>query len=189
VIGFPILGQSLAIELSNTLFARNGAEVDGLSTTDGVQEWIEALGERLHDPPRPTEPLRRALVGLRSDIRSILSATVGGVAPPRSAVRAVSASSEQAPVWLELTWQGGAATATTRRQGPPGQGLCAQIADSLTLLVTGDDAPRLRACPAPGCLGFFLQDHGRREFCSTSCATRARVARHYQRHHRQATGR
>ncbi len=187
MIGFPILGQPLAIELANTVFARNGTEVDGLSAVDGLKEWLDALGDRIPDPPRPTEALRHELIALRSDAREILRATLSHTAPPRSALRAMTGSSRKAPAWLELTWQRSGATAATRRDGTPAAGLCAEIADGLTLLVTGSDASRLRACPAPGCIGFFVQDHGRREFCSTACATRARVARHYQRHHRPAT--
>ena len=44
-----------------------------------------------------------------------------------------------------------------------------------------------RATHAPGCVLYFVQDHPRREWCSTACGNRARVARHYDRHHRQAT--
>ncbi|MFJ9951114.1 CGNR zinc finger domain-containing protein [Kitasatospora sp. NPDC091207] len=40
----------------------------------------------------------------------------------------------------------------------------------------------MRACPAPGCILFFLQQHARRAWCSTACGTRVRVARHSRRH-------
>jgi predicted RNA-binding Zn ribbon-like protein len=48
-------------------------------------------------------------------------------------------------------------------------------------LVAGDETP-LRACYAPGCVLYFVQDHPRREWCSTACGNRVRAARHYRRH-------
>ncbi|WP_225853148.1 CGNR zinc finger domain-containing protein [Micromonospora sp. AMSO1212t] len=45
-----------------------------------------------------------------------------------------------------------------------------------------DGRERLRACPAPRCVRYFLQEHARQQWCKPSCGNRARVARHYQRH-------
>jgi len=55
--------------------------------------------------------------------------------------------------------------------------VAAQIVDLLT------EPGRLRACQAPGCVLYFVRDHPRREWCSTTYGNRARAARHYRRHH------
>ena len=57
-----------------------------------------------------------------------------------------------------------------------------EIAEAAVLLFTSPDAGRLRACPGPGCVLYFVRAHPRREWCSAVCGNRARVARHYQRH-------
>jgi predicted RNA-binding Zn ribbon-like protein len=46
----------------------------------------------------------------------------------------------------------------------------------------------LGACEAPGCVRYFVRDHPRRGWCSAACGNRARVARHYRRHHSSAGG-
>jgi predicted RNA-binding Zn ribbon-like protein len=48
-------------------------------------------------------------------------------------------------------------------------------------LLGGEDAARLRACYAPGCVLYFIKTHPRREWCSVACGNRVRAARHYQR--------
>lgn len=49
--------------------------------------------------------------------------------------------------------------------------------------LTGPLAARLRSCQAPRCVRYFVQEHGRQQWCKTSCGNRARAARFAQRHH------
>jgi predicted RNA-binding Zn ribbon-like protein len=56
------------------------------------------------------------------------------------------------------------------------------LALAVTGFLTGPLAPRLRSCQAPRCVRYFVQDHGRQQWCKASCGNRARVARHAQRH-------
>ena len=39
-----------------------------------------------------------------------------------------------------------------------------------------------------GLIRFFVRDHPRKRWCSAACGNRARVARHYRRHHSSAEG-
>jgi predicted RNA-binding Zn ribbon-like protein len=64
-----------------------------------------------------------------------------------------------------------------------------RIAEQGVELFTGPRRASLRACHAPGCVLYFVRDHPRREWCSAGCGNRARVARHYQRHHAPPTPR
>ncbi|MER6023978.1 CGNR zinc finger domain-containing protein [Streptomyces anulatus] len=48
-------------------------------------------------------------------------------------------------------------------------------------LFAGEGAERLRACPAPGCILYFVRTHARREWCTVGCGNRVRVARHSRR--------
>ncbi|WP_203432790.1 CGNR zinc finger domain-containing protein [Jiangella asiatica] len=43
--------------------------------------------------------------------------------------------------------------------------------------LTGPAAPKLRSCQAPRCVRYFIQAHGRQEWCKESCGNRARAAR------------
>ena len=63
----------------------------------------------------------------------------------------------------------------TAAQGP------ALVEGALALAVveflTGPLAARLRSCQAPRCVRYFVQQHGRQQWCKASCGNRARVAR------------
>jgi predicted RNA-binding Zn ribbon-like protein len=67
-----------------------------------------------------------------------------------------------------------AATGQTLVEGT----LALAVADFLT----GPLAPRLRSCQAPRCVRYFVQDHGRQQWCKASCGNRARAARFAERH-------
>jgi predicted RNA-binding Zn ribbon-like protein len=67
-------------------------------------------------------------------------------------------------------------------EADPTTRLLAEFARSAIDLLTGDDRKRLRACPAPRCVKYFVQDHPRQAWCKPSCGNRARVSRYYQRH-------
>jgi predicted RNA-binding Zn ribbon-like protein len=65
----------------------------------------------------------------------------------------------------------------------PGATAVALLAAHAVDLFTGEQPASLRACHAPGCVLYFVKQHPRREWCSAGCGNRARVARHYRRHH------
>ncbi|MFF4789736.1 CGNR zinc finger domain-containing protein [Streptomyces sp. NPDC001276] len=59
--------------------------------------------------------------------------------------------------------------------------LVATLARAAIDFLSGPQRERLRACPAPRCVRYFVQGHGRQEWCKPSCGNRARAARHYRR--------
>ncbi|MGO4751944.1 CGNR zinc finger domain-containing protein, partial [Streptomyces sp. 2MCAF27] len=71
---------------------------------------------------------------------------------------------------------------------PPGSTeadrLVAALARDAIGFLAGPERERLRACPAPRCVRYFVKDHPRQEWCKPSCGNRARVARHHHRRHR-----
>lgn len=52
------------------------------------------------------------------------------------------------------------------------------IAAAVIDFLTGPSAGRLRSCQAPRCVRYFVQEHGKQQWCKPSCGNRARVARH-----------
>ena len=182
-IEFPVMGQALPIELSNTLWVHAGRVIDALSTVGGTSRWVATIAPRLPEsPPDVDEDLRAGLIALRQSVRAVLAATVTAQPLPPEALSRLSAASRAAPAWWEIAWESDRPVARRHRRGSPSRGILATLADDTISLVAGRATFPLRSCPGPGCIGFFLQDKARRRFCSPTCATRGRVAQHYQRH-------
>ena len=77
----------------------------------------------------------------------------------------------------------------TGPEAPWGQWFGASSAFALAILLVDSDGPPVRRCAAEGCTRPFLPTGGgkTRRFCSSRCATRARVAEH-RRSRRPASG-
>jgi predicted RNA-binding Zn ribbon-like protein len=174
-IWFPVERQALSLDFGNTTYVRHGVHTDGLAEPGGIADWTHAVGVEL-----VSAAAAPGLIELRDAIRRVFRATVDDAAPPTAARKVVNEAAKAAPGWLELDRNG--TTARTRHGADPTTNLRAQLATDAIAVVTGPNRALLRACPAKDCRGFFLQNHPRRDFCSPSCATRTRVARHYHRH-------
>ncbi|MFF5205934.1 CGNR zinc finger domain-containing protein [Streptosporangium sp. NPDC000396] len=61
--------------------------------------------------------------------------------------------------------------------------LTSALARTAMDFLASDDRLRLRACQAPRCVHYFVKDDPRQSWCKPSGGNRARVARHYRRHH------
>ncbi|MET7418686.1 CGNR zinc finger domain-containing protein [Dactylosporangium sp. NPDC005555] len=108
------------------------------------------------------------------------------------AVAVVNRACARAPSWSELHWPDPGDSddeprAATRTAHSPALAAIAAIAEEAVALFAGPDRLLLRACHAPGCVLYFIRNHPRRAWCSDGCGNRARVARHYRRHHGGST--
>ncbi|MFF5231810.1 CGNR zinc finger domain-containing protein [Dactylosporangium sp. NPDC000521] len=161
--------------------ARPAAEAQG-GTEVGIAGW-ETVAE-LRDLRDALRVLAAAATG---DDREAAASHPGDLA---AAVTVVNRACARAPSWSELHWPdpgGGEGAAgpwrTARTAHAPALAAVAAIAEEAVALFAGPDRALLRACRAPGCVLYFIRNHPRREWCSDGCGNRARVARHYQRHH------
>jgi predicted RNA-binding Zn ribbon-like protein len=175
---------------------------------------VEGFTADLADPARPACPAHPAAVlaerqtlaevlAVRAALRALLARAVSPappspadahrLIPAERAVARLNAVAERQPVAPRLEWP--AADQPRARWQPatslaaPGEtaaALAAALARAAIGFLTGADLHRLRACTAPRCVRYFLQGHGRQEFCKPSCSNRARAARHYQRHRADA---
>jgi predicted RNA-binding Zn ribbon-like protein len=102
----------------------------------------------------------------------------------RQAIDALNHTCAAAPSWSTLDWP---PAASPRRQlvsaHDPARAVLSHIAELGARLFGSELRTELRPCYAPGCVLYFLRDHPRRQWCSAGCGNRARVARHYARHH------
>ena len=213
----PLLGEPLPVELMNTVWADRDGGHDALADPAEAVAWLRAVAPRIEITPGDiSPPAGGAEAGtLISDLRNLrdalrhLAAEVtddprpagrSGPGPGTSrhgarrhearaaAVSTVNRAAAAAPAWTELSWpDDGPATRQVRRRGPAGRALLAAIASEAAELFAGPGQPQLRACLGPGCVLYFVQQHPRREWCSAGCGNRARVARHYRRHHGRRT--
>jgi predicted RNA-binding Zn ribbon-like protein len=196
----PLLGEPLAVELMNTIWADRDGVHDALDTAAGLSGWLSAVAspEVCADPvtsalpPALSPSVRTDFTALRDALRVLAAASTQDTRPGAShasrdlqqAVATVNRSCAAAPSWSQLSWPG---AGRPRRQSVtargPAESALSRIAELAAELFGSGQAAELRACHGPGCVLYFLRDHPRREWCSAGCGNRARVARHYARHH------
>ena len=178
--------EPLPVRLMNTIWADRHGIHDALTTRDHLSEWfrmvglgtepIAAGGADLNTARGLRDALRRLAVLLTEDSRPAATVTddLG------AAVRQVNSVASAAP-GHRLRLGDGVLVRDTAPSGRSARAALAAVATEAIDLLTGPDAQLLRACYAPGCVIYFVKDHPRREWCSTTCGNRARAARHYAR--------
>jgi predicted RNA-binding Zn ribbon-like protein len=193
-----LLGEPLAVELMNTVGVDRDGVHDALDSDAGATAWLRAVADRIGaeagtGPGRldadAVRPVAGALRELRDALRRLAAEATEDPRPPATAPEltrpeAIAALNALATTWPELVWPADGHPARAYRARGTSAGLAVElIAHQGVELFTGSGRDRLRPCLAPNCLLFFVKDHARREWCSPECGNRARVARHYQRHH------
>jgi predicted RNA-binding Zn ribbon-like protein len=194
----PVRGEPLPIELMNTRYADRGDLRDALGDADALTAWLGTIAGRAEiadltgaglvaDDAALGEfrALRDALRGLAAQVTGDQRpVTALATADVTKAAGVVSRASALAPSWRVLEWRTGHEPGVhTRTDGPATIAVLSRIADEAAALFGSAGRAELRACQAPGCVLYFVRDHPRREWCSAGCGNRARVARHYDRHH------
>jgi predicted RNA-binding Zn ribbon-like protein len=195
----PVRGEPLSVELMNTIWADRDGVHDALATAREANAWLAAVRDRLPEVRSAHGPARRTVTAsdtahlrrLRDAIRRIAAETTDDPREPDApgaattsaigeAVTVVNAAAGALPPRLLRLDRG--VVGADRRSSSAADALLAGFATDAVDLLAGDhDAGALRACLAPGCVLYFVQDHPRREWCSPACGNRARVARHYER--------
>jgi predicted RNA-binding Zn ribbon-like protein len=197
-----MLGEPLPVELMNTIWADRDGVHDSLADPEEAIAWLSAVASRIDvtfeddltlasDDDRAR--LARSLQRLRDSLRRLAAEATSDDRPAassptqdtRSAAAELNRAAAAAPRWSVIELLDGAVPrrATRSAKSAP-EAAISQIADAAIALLTGPERESLRACHAPGCVLYFVKQHPRREWCSSACGNRARVARHYQRHFR-----
>ncbi|MFE4603130.1 CGNR zinc finger domain-containing protein [Kitasatospora indigofera] len=191
--GMPLTGEPLALELVNTTFVLGGVRgvlVDALRTPEDLGGWLAARAPLFGEPLRPA--LARATVTgaqvarfreLRQALRDLAAALVAGERPADAPVALLNSSARLAVSWPEFEPGSGGPARTVTRWSEPDPLLVAlgEVAAAGVALLAGEESGQVRACPAPGCILYFVKSHGRREWCTVGCGNRVRVARHSRR--------
>lgn len=195
-MSLPLSGEPLPLDLINTTFIEGGlrgTRVDALRDPQDLDCWLADRAARFAGDlagrlaaggsgPAELELFRH----LRAVLRACVTDVTAGRTPADPVLAEINRIARQAVGWEELV--PGEPVALLRRR--PGtdcwQAAAGELAAEAIRLVTGPDRARLQACPAPGCILFFLRQHPRREWCTGTCGNRVRVARHSRRHRADA---
>lgn len=176
--------RHLALDLAGTLVHDGAGVADTLTDLPALARWLDG---RLPGVPADEATLA-GLRDLRRPVRALLALAVTG--PPSTAdapgslpdvdeaVAAINTAAARVPVIPALVW----GEEPVVQMSTTDTDALAAVARSLLDFLSGPDRARLRACPAPRCVRYFLKGHNRQNFCKTSCGNRARVARHYEKH-------
>jgi predicted RNA-binding Zn ribbon-like protein len=172
----------------NTIWADRQGIHDDLQEPADLADWLHAIGALDHTSPITAQEfgqgtalrdsLRRLAALCADDTREAATSAIEDIAQAVAAVNQVAGG--QSSPQIELT--GNALRLSTTPTGPAATAALADVAVEAIALFTDEASKPVRACFAPGCVLYFVQDHPRREWCSTACGNRARAARHYQRH-------
>lgn len=185
-IGDVLPDEPRAVRLLNTVWAGRDGPHDDLATTAQSDAWLRRAGCR--PPGRLTREDAAALRSLRDALRRLAahrtvdprerSVPASSVTDALERVNAVAGAPVPGP---QLSLHGSAGL--ERLAQPP-----RDVTDVLHVLaregveaLAGPEALPLRACLAPSCVLYYVQDHPRRAWCSAACGNRARAARHYAR--------
>ena len=175
------------VRMMSTVWAGTDGLHDDLRTTADVDEWLDAVGidragahateGELAKARTLRDAVRRLAGYVTRDSRPAAACALTDVA---AALDQVNSAAAELPAPLLILRDGRLELGAPGGPSPVTTGL-ARVAEQAAGLLGGDDAARLRACYAPGCVLYFIKTHPRREWCSVACGNRVRAARHYQR--------
>ncbi|MFG2408617.1 CGNR zinc finger domain-containing protein [Streptomyces brevispora] len=187
----PVQGEPLALDLVNTTFVRGGLRgrvVDALCEPEALHDWLAAhrteLGVTGLECPAGVsvgEPELRRFQELRQALREALTAETSGTTWPDAAVRHINRAAHGATRWRELSASAPTGSVEVWSTKDWATAALARVAESGVALLSGEQRDALRACRAPGCILFFVQSGPARQWCSSGCGNRVRVARHANR--------
>jgi predicted RNA-binding Zn ribbon-like protein len=159
--------------LATRRMRRRPPEREYLTAPAVLQSWLRA--EKLQPAAAPTDADLGAFVELREALYLLARAALAGTRPPAAAVQTLNAAlRHDAPPQLTATADG-----IQARRPSDATAALGRIAREAAEALTGPARERLRACGDETCGGIFLDDSGRRRWCSDAlCGSRARVRAH-----------
>jgi predicted RNA-binding Zn ribbon-like protein len=188
--------RHVALQLAATIrHDGHGGVADDLQTVEGLALWLNQNADLLTDNVIAADSVRERVVEVRRAVRALFARAARPAEPKegdtdsrfdaRSALEHVNAAAGAVPWTYQLDWPDGGdpAVRSVTAVIDPETRLIAALARAAIDFLASDERERLRACPAPRCVRYFVKEHPQQEWCKPSCGNRARVARYYQRKH------
>ncbi|WP_035739238.1 CGNR zinc finger domain-containing protein [Glycomyces arizonensis] len=177
------------LALVNTFHTRRGKTCDDLTAPGQLADWLGSAATELATP-LPESALRgvteddlRDARELRDAVRSIIAAFVDGRVPDGESRRRLNRRAAAAPGWPQLHWDR-MPVREHHSDAPPLSAALAEVAGIAVDLFASEARESITACASPECIRYFAKVDPRRKWCSLECGNRARVTRHYRKHHR-----
>lgn len=165
----PLVGEPLALDLVNTQWVDHGRSFDLFDEVGRLQAWLQDQ-QLAGDPTTVAAPLRQARAALRKALEQ----------PGEHADQELNAILAHGVVRYTLHH------GTVREDADADAGWSpAWHAVHNYLGLLRQDPTRVRRCAHPACVLYFFDTsrNGTRRWCSMDgCGSRAKAARHYQRH-------
>lgn len=182
---FLLLGEPLALDLVNTRVRRDGREVDLLDSPAALRAWLHAERERVGWVGAAGRGDLVAVRVLRDAIDGLLRARRQHGTADAAAIARVNRALDAPAGHVRLRWGTAGPALQPASRHAQRNALLRALADDALALLTGVAAAQVRECAHPECRLQFVARNPRRRWCSgRTCGNRARVAAHYQRHHR-----
>ena len=171
VTAAPGEDRSPALALVNT----RRLAADDLASPGAATAWLREHGQAA--VVTDAASLSR-LTDLRFAVRELLAALAEDRAPDAATLETVNAAARADAAALSLAWRDGPAREWhSPRPGSLDEAV-ATLARNAIEVVSGELGPLVRPCEAHGCIRYYVREHARRRWCSTTCGDRVRAARH-----------
>ena len=180
--GFPMGGETLAIDLADTLMTVTTPPTDLIADQAASDRFWALHGGLLPDGwacPTLAETRR-----VRAAVRALLDAAQQGTPLDISALETVNAVSGLARTSTHITVHDGHADRVERWDcdDPAHLALAAAARSAVDVLTTPALRANLRRCASPACSMLYVTGDSRRRWCTQNlCGNRDRAARHYRR--------
>jgi predicted RNA-binding Zn ribbon-like protein len=184
--GFVRVGGRLAIDLLNTVSARDDAAVDLLEHPEDLPEWAKVVGVPYAGEIRLRSAAALAdLREFREVLRDGLWRWRDGEPPASTLIDRLNHELARDPRHVTLGLQDGRLVTEMVSTGDPLDQLYADLAASFAMMLSRDDRARYRACANETCRFTFYDDSkpGTRRWCSMElCGGRAKARAFRLRH-------
>lgn len=181
--GFPMGAEPLvALDLADTLMTATDPVTDLIADPERARSWWQLQSPRLPESPMPE---LGALRRLRAAARELFESRVEGRLPDPVAVEDINATAASVPSSPRLSRDVTGRETRWHTEHGGNAALAAIAAQTIELFADEAAVTTLRRCANPECSMLFLATNRRRTWCTANiCGNRARVARHYERTHR-----
>ncbi len=181
--GFPMGGETLAIDLADTLVTVTSPPTDLIADRAASDCFWKLHRDVL--PPGWALPTVAQTRRIRDAIRVLLDGAERGTPPDKSALATINAACALAPKSDRIVVREGRPAridvwhAVEKGDLP----LAAAARSAIALLSDARAVANLRRCASDACSMLFVKGDARRRWCTPNiCSNRDRAARHYRRH-------
>ncbi len=184
---FPLLSGNLSLDLVNTEIVRRGKKQELLQTTNDLMDWIYAINEQKAFPfydeilslqEKHREQVLAAILHLRIVLRDNFEKIADGEPINQAFISFLEEKIKNAPITYRMT----NGRLLAKPIGAVKDKIESLIALDVLMLIESTKLKLIKRCENPDCVLLFLDETGRRKWCSMQiCGNRKKAKRFQQR--------